>query len=116
MLMAGLLTAGIVPAAPGDAYMDALQEAADDGEIDPNTKETLSTPGVEATDATTGDRLPGGMSNADFEAYLQKNYLGSYSFYNRMDSTRKTAIYEAYLKNPGIDFIRNEIKQKYLNR
>lgn len=113
-VLVGLLVIGLVPCASGDAYLDALQEESDDGEVDPNTRELISA--SESSTTSAGENLPDGMSEADFEAHLQQNYLGSYSFYNRMDKKRKTAIYEAYLKNPGIEFIRNEIKQKYLNR
>ncbi len=103
-----------------DAYLDALKAAAGDVEVDPNSSQAVTDPGSDSpatpTSGSDSTAIQAGLSQDAFERYLQQNFLGSFSFYRRLDSNLKRQIFEAYQERPEIEYLRQQIKQRYLNR
>ncbi len=116
------LASGLPLAAPADAYLDALKEEANAVQVDPLTREPVagqapSPAGAAPTaDATEGKGMPAGLTQAEFEDFLQKKYFGSFSFYRKLPRQKKDAVFQAYSQRPDIRFIREQIKQTYLNQ
>lgn len=99
-----------------DSYLEQIQEAAAEVELDPQTKgESLSSKRVAVPANVTSD-VPSGLSQTDFESFLQQRYFGSFAFYKKLNKSRKEKVYEAYGKKPQIGFIREKIKNYYLER
>ena len=123
LLLWGGAAGSAVSVALADAYLDALQEAADDIHVDP-----LSTSGqAGAAAATKAERelatpasikgdIPGGMDLAGLSNFLKQGYVGSYAFFKRLSPEQKQAVFDAYLARPEIAYIRSQIKQQYLQR
>lgn len=112
-----------VSVARADAYLDALQEAADDVHVDP-----LSTNGAadvvpkksepaagRVAPREKGD-IPAGLDLAGLERFLKQGYVGSYAFFKRLSDEQKRKVFAAYETRPEIAYIRDQIKQQYLAR
>ncbi len=106
-----------------DAYLDALQEAADDIQVDPLSTSRESEAGVATraerevvTPASIKGDIPGGMDLAGLSDFLKQGYVGSYAFFKRLSAEQKQAVFDAYLARPEIAHIRSQIKQQYLQR
>lgn len=102
--------------ASADAYLDALNAAADDVELDPNTKQEQQRSTNTGGSIAVGGGMPSGMSREDFEAYLQRRYIGSFAFYKKLNTDRKRRVYESYRERADIDYVRDQIKRQYLDR
>ena len=98
-----------------DAYLDAIQEAADGVNLDPAT-ETESAAGHSGSAGVAAKGMPAGMAEKDFASFLQQKYLGSFAFYKKLSSSKKDRVFKAYADQPDIDFIRDQIKRQYLDR
>ncbi len=105
------------PAAHADAYLDALNSAASDVEVDPAGEGDAATSDTaSATVTMPGEDMPKGLSREGFEAYLQKSFFGSYAFYQKLDEAGKRSVFEAYGNRANINYVRENIKRQYLNR
>lgn len=111
-----------VSVAMADAYLDALQEAADGVQVDPlSTSEQQDTgSGIEPERKVTvvpaavkGD-IPSGLDLAGLADFLKQGYVGSYAFFKRLSDEQKQKVFAAYLARPEIAYIRSQIKQQYL--
>ena len=122
-----LMVAGGIPgtASGADAFLDAIQQAVETAEIDTSNQKSLSnqppaTPTRHRPEASpqTGAKpdMPTDLSQQDFEAYLQKHYFGSFTFYRKLDTHKQQQVYEAYRQQPVIVFVRKKITDSYLNR
>ena len=97
-----------------DSYLDLIEEAAGNIELDPGNKaKSLGLKKEEPSVNLTRD-FPLGMLYSDFESSLRKKYIGSFAFYNKLDKSRKMKVYEAYQSKPKIEYIRELIKDYYL--
>lgn len=105
----------VLPAS-ADAYLDALNDAADDIELDPNSKRPQQQSTNSAARVSVDGAMPAGMSQSDFETFLQRRFLGSYAFYQKLNSGAKTRVFEAYKGRAEIDYVRDQIKRQYLGR
>jgi hypothetical protein len=56
------------------------------------------------------DELPKGMTQEEFEKNLQKNYYGSFIFYDKLSQWNKKQVYNTYVETNDIEQIRREIK------
>jgi len=50
-----------------------------------------------------------GLSREEFERSLKRNYMGSYTFYRRLQPQRQEQIYRAYQQDPDPDKLRSTI-------
>ena len=55
------------------------------------------------------DELPGGMTQAELEAILQQNFMGSYFYYKRLDEAARELVYLQYQSQPRLDDVRQSI-------
>ncbi len=127
--LALLLTCTVIPSwAAADAFLDAIKQEVHAVEVDPVTRHSVDGTPQPANkqptlDQTTSDAaannkadVPLKMTQAAFEDHLAKHYVGSFSFYRRLTPEKKAEVYSAYTDRPEIKFIREKIKQTYLNR
>ncbi|MGF1642012.1 MAG: hypothetical protein ACFCUJ_00100 [Thiotrichales bacterium] len=108
--------AGISHGAVADAYLDSLKAAAEGVEVDPKTSKASSGADGSNTGGGPDTAIPTGLSQPDFESFLQQRYFGSFSFYKKLDAERQRSIYKAYADRPDVEHVRNEIKQQYLSK
>ncbi len=123
-----LLACTMIPSwAAADAFLDIIKQEVHAVEVDPVTRHSVNgtpppvnkQPAPNATPATASNNqadLPVKMSQSAFEDHLAKHYVGSFSFYRRLTPEKKAEVYAAYTGRPEIKFIREKIKQTYLNR
>ena len=112
-----------VSVARADAYLDALQEAADDIEVDPLSTGGSRRPATVEPRATAprvtpqvqGD-IPRGLDLAGLESFLKQGFVGSYAFFKRLSDEQKRKVFAAYESRPEIAYVRDQIKQQYLAR
>ncbi len=124
LLVAGTVTPSWVAA---DAFLDIIKQEVHAVEVDPVTRHSVNgtpqprneKPAANPTAATASNNqadVPVKMTQAAFEEHLAKHYVGSFSFYRRLTPEKKAEVYAAYTDRPEIKFIREKIKQTYLNR
>ena len=123
-VIAGFILMGLpVAQLHADAFLDLIKQEVDAVQLDPTAEHSITgakpTPGVQpqpqanpAAKATSD--MPTGMSQDAFKTYLENRYMGSYSFYRKLDKADQQAIFQAYVKQPEIQFVRDKIKQIYL--
>ncbi len=121
-----LLCGGVgsaVPVARADAYLDALQEAADKVRVDPLSTGSTATVAPKEFGPSDGravsqvkGNIPRGLDPAGLESLLKQGYVGSYAFFKRLSDEQKQRVFEAYEARPEITYIRDQIKQQYLAR
>jgi hypothetical protein len=58
-------------------------------------------------DATT-ERLPLGLLQSDFEKAMREQFVGTYVFYQRLNSEDKRKIYELYKQDNQVSTLREE--------
>ena len=120
-----LMAAASLPldASGADAFLDAIQQEVDAVEIDPRNQKSLSnrapaTPTQHRpetrSESDVKPDMPTELSQQEFEAYLQKHYFGSFTFYRKLDSSKQQQIYQAYRQQPVIALVRKKITQSYL--
>ncbi len=109
--------------ARADAYLDALQEAAGDVRVDPlstgNSGKVKigSEPAAAGQVVVTGKAdIPPGLDLAGLEGFLKQGYVGSYAFFKRLSDEQKQKVFAAYQARPEIAYVREQIKQQYLQR
>ena len=109
--------------ARADAYLDALQDAADDIHVDPaSTSGASSAASVESAasvprkSAGAEGGIPRGLDLAGLASYLKQGYVGTYAFFKRLSDEQKSTVFAAYERQPQIEYIRDQIKQQYLAR
>ena len=112
-----------VPVARADAYLDALQEAADKVRVDPLSTGSADDVASEASGLSGGrvashvkGNIPRGLDLAGLESLLKQGYVGSYAFFKRLSDEQKQKVFAAYEARPEIGYIREQIKQQYLAR
>ncbi len=112
-----------VSVARADAYLDALQEAADDIRVDPMSTNGAapvtpkkSKPRVGRVAPRVEGSIPRGLDLAGLESFLKQRYVGSYAFFKRLSDEQKRKVFAAYETRPEIAYIRDQIKQQYLAR
>ncbi len=121
-LLASLLFLGTGGWLFADAYLDALESEATGVEVDPATVgRNIEVSPLEAGQVySEGNELsadmPEGMSEAEFAMYLEENYIGSFTFFERLSDKGKEALYNEYKSQPQISSIREKIKEIYLGR
>ncbi len=99
-----------------DAYLDALNSAADGLELDSKSAaDSSASSDTESTQAVP-DNMPKGLSQDGFEVFLQKRFFGSFAFYEKLDNDAKEKVFSAYGGKPNIDFVRDQIKRQYLRK
>jgi len=119
-----MTTVGLpLDASGADAFLDAIQQEVDAVEIDPRNQKSLSNrapatptrhrPETRPESDVKPD-MPTELSQQEFEAYLQKHYFGSFTFYRKLDSSKQQQIYQAYRQQPVIALVRKKITQSYL--
>ncbi|HFD86490.1 MAG TPA: hypothetical protein ENJ35_02315 [Gammaproteobacteria bacterium] len=106
--------------ANADAFLDTIRKEVHAVELDPVTQKTAASnktsSGKTASEKSIKRDMPAGMSHEEFDSYLERSYRGSFSFYRRLTDDKKTEVFQAYVKQPVIQFIRNKIKKTYLNQ
>lgn len=101
-------------AASSGAYIDALNAEISgpppevDTAADKNKEGKASLIG--SGKYSLSSELPPGLSPEDFEAELKNSFIGSFVFYNKLNSTDKEAVYNYYKQTNNIDDIRDRIK------
>lgn len=100
-----------------DAYLDALNSAADGLELDSKTTGEVSpAPSGENSAPSLPENMPAGLSQNGFEVFLQKRFFGSFAFYEKLNKEGKQDVFNAYGGKPNIDFVRDQIKRQYLRQ
>ena len=89
-----------------DAYLDALQDEAEELSVDPETAANKSA----GETARSGD-----LSQTAFEKMLDKQFHGTFIFYSRLTEKNRLLAYQAYIKNPDIDLLRKTIMDLLVN-
>lgn len=104
------VTTGMALAASSGAYLDALNaEISGPPAASANSQEETNTVTLPRKQNLASD-LSSGLSQQDFEAELKNSFLGSYAFYNRLNSADKETVYKYYQEANNIDDIREKIK------
>ena len=111
-----LLWFGAGAVAQDGNYLKELDSEASDLSLDRQTRSNGET-GGDIRDAARLSELPvddeldlgAGLSREDFEKALQRNLMGSYLFYKRLSRDRRDQVYQAYLKNPDPQGLRQII-------
>ncbi len=129
-LLPGMLLAAVVSlpgvARAADPFLDAIQQEVHAVELDTRNQKSITgrpvpgeAPRSAATTAAPAEPvtadMPADMTREEFDAYLRQRYFGSYAFYRKLGRRRQNQIYRAYSKRPDIRFVREQIKQIYLN-
>ena len=99
-------------------YLQTLEGEASSLELDGKTKSTGSSSGTAPVDSPASigqggaitDLRPG-LSIEQFEQLLQRNYIGSYLFYKRLNDQGKQEVYAHYQSYPEPEKIREKILQ-----
>ncbi len=60
--------------------------------------------------------IPPGLDLAGLEGFLKQGFVGSYAFFKRLSDEQKQKVFAAYQERPEMAFIREQIKQQYLER
>lgn len=109
----------LTSSANADAFLDTIRKEVNAVELDPGSQRTAAsdkTPAARtAPENSVESDMPTDLSRSAFDAYLEQNYRGSFSFYHRLTDGQRSEVYQAYGKQPQIRFIRDKIKQTYLN-
>ncbi len=100
-------------------YLETLEGEASNLELDDRTKSSGTASSVAAPASSrlsSGEGgaitdLSPGLSVAEFEQILQRNYIGSYLFYKRLKDHLKREVYAYYQSNPDPAKVRNKILQ-----
>ena len=105
--------------AADDAYLDMLEDEADDSRLDQSSQVTATTAEkqkpVKKAFVWNGelqqDTLPAGLAMEQFEAFLQDNYYGTYAFFNKLNTTDKKTVYHRYsqAEKPDLEFVRQHV-------
>ncbi len=115
--LTGLLLVAVVGlpdvARAADPFLDTIQREVHAVELDTRNQKSITGRPAPVEPATTD--MPADMTREEFEAYLQQRYFGSYAFYRKLGRQRQDQIYRAYSERPDIRFVREQIKQTYLN-
>lgn len=98
--------------ASDDAYLDALNEEVTkvDFAATDNGDGPLRVPGDPLPGAAEGGRSPG-----EFEAFLEREHIGTYSFYRKLTPRSRDEIYQEYANGAPMDVIREKIVDRYLH-
>ena len=106
-----------------DAFLDIIKQEVHAVELDPVTQKSktgskaVKAPGKKPEQpGNKGQDIPAGMTHQEFESHLERRYVGSFSFYRRLSPEKKTSVYQAYREQPRMQYIRDKIKQTYLNQ
>lgn len=101
VLMLALALGWASPSWAADAYLDSLEAEASDLKVD-SASEPNATPVLD-------DAIPDDLDQGGFETLLRSRYIGSFMFYNKLNATDKSAVYEEYMSSKDIEVIRKKI-------
>jgi hypothetical protein len=117
-LSAWMLAVMTVQAAD-DAYLNMIEEEADDLLLDQSGQLTIKIKEkqnlVKKAFAWNGElqeeTIPAGLAMEQFEAYLQENFYGTYAFFNKLNTTDKNTVYYRYsqARKPDLEFVRQNV-------
>lgn len=91
--------------AAGNGYLEALKAEATSDISQPESAESEPEAGMEGRPTPRTDDQP------QMEAWLHANYIGSYTFYQRLSDTKKRAVYRIYRSGADITEIRDKINE-----
>lgn len=103
-------------------YLDALDAEATELKLDDGTKSqqqsaqqpsatSIVSEGLNADQGGAISDLVPGLTQPIFEQVLEKNYIGSFLFYKRLNDNQKQQVYVFYQSNPDPDKVREKILQ-----
>ncbi|MDJ0832530.1 MAG: hypothetical protein QNJ69_03345 [Gammaproteobacteria bacterium] len=100
-------------------YLETLEGEASNLELDKRTKSTGTASSIAAPSSSSFNPEQGGaitdlgpgLSVEQFEQILQRNYIGSYLFYKRLNDQHKQEVYAFYQSNPDPAKVRDKILQ-----
>lgn len=95
-----VLWPGMEASAEDDVYLKALKAEADSSE---STQEQPA-----ETEGRSPERTD---DQPQMEAWLKKNYVGSYAFYRRLSEAKRKAVYRVYRAGGEISEIREKINE-----
>jgi len=116
--IAGLMFAVMTARAADDAYMEMLEAETADLKLDQSgqLKEEEKNRGptnkaFEWNGELQGENIPKDLGKEQFEAFLQKNFYGTYMFFNRLNTTDKNTIYYRYSQaaKPDLENVRQNV-------
>lgn len=111
------IMAGLPVSANDDAYLKMLENEAANVQLDHNGRleQENKQRSVETVFEWNGEieerSLPKGLGKEEFETFLQKYYYGTYTFFNKLNSTDKETVYYRYSKAdiPGLENVRQNV-------
>jgi len=118
IFIADLMLAAMPARAADDAYMEMLEaETADlrldqSGQLKKEEKNQGPTnKAFEWNGELQGENIPKGLGKDQFEAFLQKNFYGTYMFFNKLNTTDKNTIYYRYSQaaKPDLEKVRHNV-------
>jgi hypothetical protein len=114
------------PLGMADQFLDTIRGEVHAVEVDSASQKSLSGRTIVSKPAAKTRKsapkrvvehdMPLNLSASELGAHLKNNYLGSYSFYKRLNDEQKQLVYQIYRKQPRIALLREKIKQLYLAR
>lgn len=95
-----LVFLGVLPMAHGDAYLEAIEQAA-----------------IRAGQQQAGKPEEPGSGSEDpqamFEQYLKQRYQGSYLFYKRLPARSQKEVFHEFENGASIDDVRKTIMERF---
>ena len=111
VLLSGLCTIPAVANAAASYLHELEAEAArTDNEQNTATSKNDKKPEWTPSQQSLSEKIPGGLSKAQFEQRLKQSYFGSHLFYSKLTDADKQRVYEDYKKDNAINSIRESIK------
>lgn len=87
-----------------DDYLSRIEEEAKNQAMAPMTTKS----GTSTSVLNARERLPLGLQQGEFERVLQKQYIGTYLFYQRLTPENKRQIFELYRQDNRVSTIREQ--------
>jgi len=119
LLISVLVVAGLPASAADDAYLKMLEGEAASVELDETGQlkqaEQIQIPENSAFDWNgrdlNEDSLPKGLDMEQFEAFLQKNFYGTYVFFKKLNTTDKNTVHYRYSQadKPDLENVRQNV-------
>ncbi|MGB5279311.1 MAG: hypothetical protein WBO73_08715 [Gammaproteobacteria bacterium] len=119
IVVSGLLSVLMPVQAADDAYLKMLEGEAASVQLDHGgqlkKQEKLKRPDRPLFEwngeLRQENTVPTGLDREQFETFLQKNYYGTYVFYNKLNTNDRDTVYYRYSKadKPGLENIRKNV-------
>lgn len=118
LLIAGILVAVTPASGVDDAYLKMLEGEAADLQLDNSGQLKKEKPAAsrdknvfEWNGNLVEEEIPLGLGQEQFEAFLKKNFYGTYVFFNKLNTTDKNTVFFRYSQavKPDLENVRKNV-------